>query len=34
MKILSKGITYESNFNKKNIFFGGTMLFLPKEEIF
>lgn len=34
MRILPEGIIYYSNFNKKNLFFGKTKIFIPKEEIF
>ena len=33
MKMLNKGILYISSFNKKNLFFGRTKLFIDKEEI-
>lgn len=34
MRILTTGIYYYSNFNKKNYFFGKTRIFIPKEEIY
>jgi hypothetical protein len=33
MKIFPNGVYYESNFNKKNLFFGKTRLYLPREDI-
>lgn len=33
LKLLSEGLLYISNFNKKNIFFGKTKLFISREDI-
>ena len=33
LKVLSEGLYYESYFNKKNIFFGKTHLFIPVKDI-
>lgn len=33
IKIFPQGVYYESFFNKKNLFFGRTYLFIPNKEI-
>lgn len=33
MKVFHAGIYYESNFNKKNLFFGKTRLFVPRDDV-
>lgn len=34
LKVFEEGIYYESSFNKKNLFFGKTKLFIPKSDIY
>jgi hypothetical protein len=33
MKVFPTGVYYESSFNKKNLFFGKTRLFIPREDV-